>query len=607
MKKQKTEKSLFREAKNLVFLFFKPYGMKDKLLDVPENIKRMGLKLGVFELFMTILSLGFSFLLKGTNMLIEHRLILLGIMLFCLYRAQAVVRQGGDLLMDGEYKKAELIFQNEVVLRGSKLLGVVSNKVMVYDPKSKIFKQLQGEFVMNPVKRYLGTFWKLKVRHKFNVIELFSVIVMLAFAIATNTSISQAVYIPLILFFTIISFLSSAYVSLKRDDYFEVEREVDDKESVIVNDLLRVPAIVKHDFEMRIKRFQHHAKIANENTKGFHKKLNSSRLLVSVLELFSQWGFIVFYLLGIKWSSISISTIAEIIASLAVVETALNYVGRIADTMSQHREQLLMMEKEDPVMKEILAVYHKETESFENDKPVEVLSIPEFSIKYPESSANDVPFELISRNPIHINAGEIAILYGPSGSGKSTFEKMLSGRIALEKSTDIPSTTRFMFYDETLKFGSLSLYEELFCGELSPSLSKMQEILENLHLWSEIQRNCIDVWEFLKTRDFTNSLSNGQKQRLILAKMLYWMDSDIDVLVLDEATSGLDDRVETDNADAEKILEYIVRYANKDKKRIIVISTHQNVDGFISNLKTEYTFKSFVFEKDGDKNVIKEV
>ena len=111
----------------------------------------------------------------------------------------------------------------------------------------------------------------------------------------------------------------------------------------------------------------------------------------------------------------------------------------------------------------------------------------------------------------------------------------------------------------------------------------------------------------MKSKTFSNSLSNGQKQRLILAKMLYWMNSDIDVLVLDEATSGLDDRVETDNADAEKILEYIVRYANKDKRRIVIISTHQNIDGFISNLSSEFTFKSFYFEKDGDKNVIKEV
>ena len=47
---------------------------------------------------------------------------------------------------------------------------------------------------------------------------------------------------------------------------------------------------------------------------------------------------------------------------------------------------------------------------------------------------------------------------------------------------------------------------------------------------------------------------------------------------MDECTSGLDDKTETDSADAEKILEYIVRCANSDKKRIVIISTHQNID-----------------------------
>ena len=64
----------------------------------------------------------------------------------------------------------------------------------------------------------------------------------------------------------------------------------------------------------------------------------------------------------------------------------------------------------------------------------------------------------------------------------------------------------------------------------------MQTILENLHLWCEIKSNCFDVWKWMKEKRFDQSLSNGQKQRLILAKMLYWLNDDIDVLVLDECT-----------------------------------------------------------------------
>ena len=198
-------------------------------------------------------------------------------------------------------------------------------------------------------------------------------------------------------------------------------------------------------------------------------------------------------------------------------------------------------------------------------------------------------------------------MYGPSGSGKSTFMKMLTERIRLEKSTDIPSTSRFLFYDEKLKFGSLSIFEELFCCNKNPDLAKMQNILENLHLWCEIKSNCFDVWKWMKEKKFEQSLSNGQKQRLILAKMLYWLDDEIDVMVLDECTSGLDDKTESDSADAEKILEYIVRYANSDKKRIVIISTHQNIDGFKTKLANEYTFRNLQFVKEGECNLVREI
>ena len=135
----------------------------------------------------------------------------------------------------------------------------------------------------------------------------------------------------------------------------------------------------------------------------------------------------------------------------------------------------------------------------------------------------------------------------------------------------------------------------------------MQEILENLHLWSEIKANCFEVWKWMKQKQFDQSLSNGQKQRMILAKMLYWLDAKIDVLVLDECTSGLDDKSETDSADAERILEYIVRFANSDKKRIVIISTHQNIDGFKKSLENEYSFRNLKFAKEGEMNLVREI
>jgi len=606
MKKQKIF-DLFKEVANLWVSFFRPYQLIDPIFAIPSEVRKLGIKVNSFTLISTILSILFSFMLKGTNMLITHKFILLGIIMFMLYRGQQLLSSSLNLFRDSEEAKFHLIFNDEIVFRGSSIIGKVSNRVSRYDPKNKIYRIMDNESVINSIKRYLSTCWQLKIDHCFEIVDSISVILMLIVTVITNDAIPQYLFIPILLFFVVISFFSSAYINLQRNDFQQKNRKLDDQQSLILNDLLRTPSIVQRDLDMRISRFQKTMVESNKNVKSFHRKMNVSRILITAIELFCQYGIILLYLFATDWSSITLATIAELTANIVIVETALSYVSRIAWVMSDHRKSLIIIEKEEEDIKLILEVFHLETEKFSSAKPVETIEVLPFSIRYSKISENDKPFELTSERKIIIDSGEIAILYGPSGSGKSTFEKLLTGRISLEKSTEIPSTTRFLFYDETLEFGSLSLYEELFCGESSPSLTKMQEILENLHLWAELQANCLDVWEWFKTKTFKNSLSNGQKQRLIIAKMLYWMGSDIDVLVLDEATSGLDDKVDTDHADAEKILEYIVRYANKDKKRIVVISTHQNIDGFIANLNSEFTFKSFFFVKEGDKNMIKEV
>ena len=607
MKKQKKLKKLIREVINLIIKFFSRYGLSDEMLTIPKSIKRMGFKVGFMNLGMTVIASVFAFMLKATNMMIECRLILLGIILFMLYRGQEVVREAFNILRNSESRKFEIITEDEIVFRSSQIIGRVSNKVLKYDESNKLYKVMSNEAVLNTITNYLRNLWAQKIKHTFDVLKMINVIIMLIVAILTNTSIEQVVFIPLIFVFVCISFFSSAYINLNRETYYKKHREYNNEQSLIINDLLRVPVIVKNDLDMRINKFQKTVTASNENVTKFHKKMNLSWLFVTIMEAFSQYGIIIFYLLGIEWNSISLATITEITALLLIVKTALGQISRIVDMLNKHSERLTILKKEEQDMSLILDVYHREYTKIFTPKIVDNINIKPFSIQYLEESENDKPFTLVSKKQIHISNGEIVILYGPSGSGKSTFMKMLTERIRLKKSTEIPSTSRFLFYDEKLKFGSLSIYEELFCCNENPDLAKMQKILENLHLWCEIKSNCFNVWKWMKEKQFEHSLSNGQKQRIILAKMLYWLDDEIDVMVLDECTSGLDDKTESDSADAEMILEYIVRYANLDKKRIVIISTHQNIDGFKQKLTNEYTFRNLQFVKDGEYNVVKEI
>lgn len=603
-----TLKGLLVEIASIVKKFFSRCGIDDEMLKIPDKLKKSGTKVEVMNLAMTIIGISFSFLLTITNMAIENKMILLGIILFMLYRGQQVAKEATRLMSSAEKEKNNLIVKDEVSFRASKLIAKTSNKVMKYN--DGIYSVMSNEEVLNSVKNYLSKLWEAKICHKFQLFEMLSVLVMLIAAVVTNETIPNQLFIPLLGVFVLISFFSSAYVSINGKHFYTKNKVYDNKQSVILNDVLRVPEIaIGRDVEMRISILQKTLEESNSNNIDYTKKRNRNNLIVAVLETISQYGIIIFYLLGIEWSSINLGTITEITANLVIVETALGHISSIFHSISYYADLVNATEKEEDDIRKILNVFYSEMERLSNSQKITDINIPSFSISYVEESDNDKPFTLIARDPVSIKEGEIAILYGPSGSGKSTFMNMLTQRISLKHTSEIPSTSRFMCYDEKLRFGSLSIYQELFCCDEHPDYDKMKAILENLHLWSEISQNCHNVWTWMQEKHFGKSLSNGQKQRLILAKMLYWLDDNIDVLVLDEATSGLDDtNNEDDSADAVRILEYIVKFANRDRKRTVIIATHQGINSFINKLEAEaYTFRILQFNKSGDVNAVTQV
>ena len=137
MKKQKIF-DLFKEVANLWVSFFRPYQLIDPIFAIPSEVRKLGIKVNSFTLISTILSILFSFMLKGTNMLITHKFILLGIIMFMLYRGQQLLSSSLNLFRDSEEAKFHLIFNDEIVFRGSSIIGKVSNRVSRYDPKNKI-------------------------------------------------------------------------------------------------------------------------------------------------------------------------------------------------------------------------------------------------------------------------------------------------------------------------------------------------------------------------------------------------------------------------------------------------------------------------------------
>ena len=591
-------KDFMKEVGNNFIRFFINVRGYEKDFEIPKELKKIGNKVGVMNLIMALVSLVFGFVLKLSNLLIEQKVIVLGIALYLFYQAQRAINELYRLIETDDEEKLDFLFENSVISQGGKIILKTLGKVE--KKEEEFWKVMENEEIYNCIKNYVTMMWKVHLEHKFEICQLFSVLVMLGVAIYTNDDIPQYIFIPMLTVFVIASFITTTYVSNQNRIFNEKDRKARNKRGIIVNDLVRIPNIVQNDTDMRLNQYRRVIKENSADMLRFHKERNTANIILSLFEILFQYGIVISYLWSYYFSTageINLEVIAKVTAVVVILQTAFNYVSRMARMFARYSEKWNKLEEEKKDMELIMNVYTANI-SFDMTKPITHIVFDEFSIQYPEASMNDLPFTLINNDVIIFEVGDIVILNGPSGSGKSTFMKMATERINVKKSSNLPATHRYTYFDESLRFGSLSLYDELFCkADEDYSVDdrdKMKDILSSLHLWQELQTNCIDVWEALKTKKY-KEISNGQKQRMILAKILYWLDDSIDVVVLDEATSGLDAHSETEFADAQKIMKYLIEYCNRDKRRIMILATHQELDD-VKAYATENGFKIKEFE-----------
>ena len=156
-------------------------------------------------------------------------------------------------------------------------------------------------------------------------------------------------------------------------------------------------------------------------------------------------------------------------------------------------------------------------------------------------------------------------LVGVSGSGKSTLAKLLvnfyapsEGRICYGKINhlDIPFQQlreHITYVPQESFFFSGTIVENLTFGlQKTPSFERIIEVCEAVQLTAFIEQQSLR-YDMILEEGGTN-LSGGQRQRLAIARALL---KDADILILDEATSGLDTLVEHD------ILEYLLKLEDK--------------------------------------------
>jgi ATP-binding cassette subfamily B protein/ATP-binding cassette subfamily C protein len=157
--------------------------------------------------------------------------------------------------------------------------------------------------------------------------------------------------------------------------------------------------------------------------------------------------------------------------------------------------------------------------------------------------------DVIKNVSLEIQLGEKVAFVGESGSGKTTLVDLLIG---IYRPTEGQIYVDDMLIDHSnirswrSKIGYIPQSIYLFDGTVAENVSFGSDYNEEKII--QVLKKA-KIWDFLETKEGANTLvgeggiqlSGGQKQRIGIARALY---NDPEILVLDEATSSLDDETE---------------------------------------------------------------
>lgn len=583
---QSQRKEFCKEVSKLLKDFVRRDFIKDKVLEQPKYLKKTALKLNRTALIMNCIFALFSYLTLAGNYAIEHGLGILGIALYTLYETQVIVRLVYNQW--NENLSTEFDFLKEVSLKmiGYKILAKVNWNV--YQQEDNKWKQATNEEITSCIGNYLVSYWNLENHYIYNIIQIVMAFIILLVTVLTNTAIPQYIFIPFLLISSLVSLLCSTYDRIQHSKFRTADRKLNNEKSILKNDILRVVPIISQDLESRLNRYGY----LSQNHFSIKKSLLTKNFKTSIISTVVQIVFSCFLILTYVGSSgrkIDLSTVAGMTATLVVYNTAITYFGKILKIITNRSEDWDVLEKEISMMENILNIYN--LQKGEKAESINSLEISPFEIAYAETSENDKSFRLILDQDLSFEKGDCVSLTGASGSGKSTFLKVTTKRIRFKEVHQSKITpVNYVYYDESIDFGSMPLWDEIFCLDgktrIKPTpdeLAKMEYILKEMKLYQEISEQCQNFWTWLQENTAT-SLSKGQKQRLIVSKILFWLNPGIDIVALDECTSGLDAEADDDdNADALKVLQFIIAYCNRDKKRILFLATHQDIENLCNH------------------------
>lgn len=529
----------------------------------------------------------FAFLLNTTTSLIQKGMLIAGLALFFLYLfedfALTKIREK-KMLMQMNFKEETLFYCTKKAID---ILKVVNGKVKKSSKKisKKELLLSLGEYFLKK-KQYQLTLLQYLLTLFFSIFSLIGVIL-----VAIKQVKTPVLLIGILVFSTLfnILFLIKRMNKKREENTYHEFKEKLKETQVAENEFLNVITINEKQQDFLIAKLLNCTKEKIELESRERRKDTKNKNSQAIVTTISLVALMVSFMLdiGIENTSdmfvtvISFSTLCTNLLELIRQQVEATYT--VIDARKSYEAYI-----EDYT--DIQEVYNRFKDVKEEEVQQEKLTILPFTYSYEVEDKGN--FTLKSEKTLVFKKGKVTLLNGKSGAGKSTLLKIVSGEINL-KGQDILKRKVCQYFDEAT-LGSNSLFEEItFSDYITESDEKrLVEILKGVQLYDELVKKAQGEKVISYLKNITvEKLSSGLAQRAMLARTLYNLD-DADILELDEPIGNLDYNT------AKAVMSFVIEYAKKDKKRIIILATHQ-YDKISDMIDYQY-----YFERSGKKESI---
>ena len=388
--------------------------------------------------------------------------------------------------------------------------------------------------------------------------EALIIVFILSFLVLLNSKIVLFFFFPIIIFFII--FYIPTKTLIKK---YSLQRQKFDGQKIkIINDfissIIETKLInLKKYFFMKFSETNSNYAYSGRNMKFFAMsttyvfELTISLLIILILIFYNSSIFF-------NKSTIYISISYASIYGLAIfrILPSVNRILLSINDINVNSPSLRIVKKEIDNEKD-----HSDIESLSKIKIKRNIIFKKINFIYKNK-------KILKNANIELKVGKITGIVGSSGSGKTTLVKIISGLLTnyegeiyidnnLIKDNNLLRKHTFLVQQISNVIDE-NLYENItFETDFQKNNKKFQN--------SIINTNLIDLYRDIKDSKLGssgNTLSGGEKQRISLARMFYYLK---DIIIFDEATNSLDN-------DNEKLI--IKNLTKLKKNRIVIFISH---------------------------------